>query len=130
MNYQDITEAAFLDELEKIGGWGSMLAGAGKKLTELGGKQFMGNTLKTHAMRAAVGAVPGALAGAAAAEPGHRFSGALKGGVVGGAAGAVGGKLLERRALGNLKGYAAKGPLQPHVQQAAEAIRGQALPGL
>lgn len=129
MNHQEITERAFLDELEKIA-IPAFLTGMGKKLTELGGRQFMGNTLKTHAMRAAVGAVPGMMAGAAAAEPGHRFSGALKGGLVGGAAGVAGGKLLERRALGNLKGYAAKGPLQPHVQQAAEGIRGSVLPGL
>lgn len=126
----EIIERAFLYELEKIAGWSNMLGGVGKKLTELSRKQVMGNMLKTHAMRAAAGAVPGMMAGAAAAEPGHRFSGAVKGGLVGGAAGVAGGKLLERRALGKVPGYAKVGPLQPHVQQAAEGTRGSVLPGL
>jgi len=124
-------EAAFLDELEKIGvDWG----GLGKTLSGWGSKNVLGSTLGTHAKRFAVGAVPGVVAGAAAGGPGHRLSGAVKGGVVGGATGVAGGALLQRRAANLAKGTkglsAFEGPLRPDVSQQVSNISGQTLPGI
>ena len=128
----EITEGAFLDELEKIG---VDLGSIGKTLSSWGKHSVLGSTLGTHAKRFAVGAVPGVVAGAAAGGPGHRLSGAVKGGVAGGATGVVGGALLQRRAQNLARGSkslteAHVGPQRPQVQQQVADISGQTLPGI
>jgi hypothetical protein len=126
-----IIEAAFIDELEKIAAGGGFL----KTLGEWGGKKLMGTPLKTHAMRAAVGAVPGMVAGAAAGGPDHRIRGALTGGLVGGVAGAAGGKLLEHGAIQKTTNTPffsrqMRGPHRPEMTEKIEGLRGQVLPGI